>query len=237
MTYNITEKETQPKTWCHLNGSPSEILDRYCVSELCQSWPVYRDASEWRNYRDAFVKDGAFVFTTWSGGLSIDDFISTSIEGRANGDFIMHRVNGVLVDLNPKNDRAVGKMKATITQRFHFDGVDFDVECDCRFINFCLKTDGQWKVVYIKLFYEKDQMVPVDGQNVPSFGRDELSQYPAGYQYLAAAQKRLGHPILDDLPTMNNAAFFKLYEAMDAWLEGRHVSDLLQIPKDASPRY
>lgn len=173
----------------------------------------------------------------WSGGLTIDDFISASIEGRANGDFIMHRENGTLVDLNLATGRAVGKMKATITQRFNWDGVEFDVECDCRFINFCIKEGGDWKVVYIKLFYEKDRLVPVDGKTVPKFDHAEMEKYTPGYQYLSVAQARLGHPILNDLPTMNNAAFYQLYEAMDAWLEARPAGDLLEIPKNASPRY
>ena len=46
----------------------------------------------------------------------------------------MHRENGTLVDLNPVTGRAVGKMKATITQRFMFPEGACDVECDCRFI-------------------------------------------------------------------------------------------------------
>ena len=62
--YNITEKETQPNTYVHINGSIEEILDRYCVSELCKGWPVYRDASEWKHYRNIFAEKGAFVFTS-----------------------------------------------------------------------------------------------------------------------------------------------------------------------------
>ena len=63
MSYNITAKETQPNTWLHLNGTPDQILDRYCVSELLKGWPVYRDASEWKNYRECFADD-AYVFTS-----------------------------------------------------------------------------------------------------------------------------------------------------------------------------
>lgn len=64
--YNITEKETQPNTYVHINGTLEEILDRYCVSELCRGWPVYRDASEWNNYRNIFAEKGAFIFTSTS---------------------------------------------------------------------------------------------------------------------------------------------------------------------------
>lgn len=242
--YNITEKETQPNTYSHINGSIEEILDRYCVSELCKGWPVYRDASEWNNYRSLFAEKGAFVFTTWSGGLSIEDFIEVSKRGRAKGDFIMHRENGTLVDLNPSTLRAVGKMKATITQRFTFDNITFDIECDCRFIFFCHKsptsTSGgklEWKMQYSKLFYEKDKVVPVDGKTVPTFTEEELSKYPVGYQLLGAAQAKLGHEILGGLPTLNNQAFFTLYQAIDEWLQGKNVENLLGVPQDYKPKF
>ncbi len=62
-SYNITAKETAPTAFSHINGSTEEILARYCITELCKGWPVYRDASEWRNYRDLFTDD-AFVFTS-----------------------------------------------------------------------------------------------------------------------------------------------------------------------------
>ncbi|OJJ45866.1 hypothetical protein ASPZODRAFT_68951 [Penicilliopsis zonata CBS 506.65] len=238
MVYNVTEKETQPTVWSHINGTTEEIIDRYLVTELCKGWPVYRDASEWKNYRDCFVDQGGYIFTTWSGGMTIEDFIQTSISSRANGDFIMHRENGTLVDLNPKTNRAVGKMKATITQRFTLDGIEFDVECDCRFIFWCIKAPTAaspdtpvWKINFKKLFYEKDKIVPVDGKNVPVFTKEELDKYPYGYHYLGAAQAKLGHKILTDLPTMNNEGFYKNYEAMDVWLKGGNIESILGVPK------
>ncbi|KAL4900745.1 hypothetical protein BDW74DRAFT_161494 [Aspergillus multicolor] len=235
MVYNVTENETQPTLWSHINGTPEEILDRYCVTELAKGWPVYRDASEWRNYRDCFDQEGAYIFTTWSGGMTIDDFIATSIATRRDGDFIMHRENGILVDLNRDTGRAVAKMKATITQRFHTDSdneAEYDVDCDCRFIMFCKKIDGQgWKIKYKKLIYEKDRVVPVDGRSVPKFTKEELDKYPYGYRYLGASQARLGHRIKLDLPVLNNQGLGKMYEAMDAWLRGEKIEGLLGIEK------
>ena len=65
MPYNVTPEDTQPMLYNHINGNTSEALDRFCVSELCKGWPVYRDASEWNNYRDLFVKDeDAYVWTS-----------------------------------------------------------------------------------------------------------------------------------------------------------------------------
>lgn len=121
--------------------------------------------------------------TAWSGGLEIDEFIEVSKKGRAAGDFIMHRVNGTLVELNLEKGRAVGKMKATITQRFQdLDGCECDIDCDNRFIFFCKKTPQGWKTQWVKLFYEKDRIVPVDGKTVPNFPRSELSKYTEGKQ-------------------------------------------------------
>jgi hypothetical protein len=28
-----------------------EALERFKIREICEGWPVYRDAAEWRNYR------------------------------------------------------------------------------------------------------------------------------------------------------------------------------------------
>lgn len=63
MVYNITEKETAPTPVNHINGTQEELLARFAIQELCKGWPVYRDASEWRNYRDLFTDD-ASVFTS-----------------------------------------------------------------------------------------------------------------------------------------------------------------------------
>ena len=156
----------------------------------------------------------------------------------------MHRENGTLVDLNPSKNRAVGKMKATITQRFDIDGIKFDMECDTRFIFFCHKaptstSNGrpEWKTQYVKLFYEKDKVVPTDGHTVPSFDKAELEKYPEGYQYLGAAQAKLGHEILGGLPTMNNQAFFDLYQAIDEWLQGKEVAGILQVPENYKSKF
>lgn len=120
--------------------------------------------------------------------------LKVSKKGRANGDFIMHRECGISVDLNQATGRAVGKMKTTITQRFNWDGIEFDIDCDNRFFNFCQKTpEGEWKIVYYKVIYEKDRVVPVDGHSVPKFDEKDLNKYPYGYRHLGVAQAKLGH--------------------------------------------
>ncbi|KAL2272059.1 hypothetical protein VTJ83DRAFT_1430 [Remersonia thermophila] len=170
------------KMYSHNNGTVPELLDRLAVAELCKGWPVYRDASEWKNYRSLFTDD-ATVWTTWTGPLPVDEFISLSKNGKENGVFIMHRECSTLVELSPAVRRAIGKVKATITHRFHFNPTtgtvdpdpvrntaEFDIDCDCRFI-FCERSSesGHWKAKYVKLFYAKDKVVPVDGITAPAF--------------------------------------------------------------------
>lgn len=229
--YNIQAEETNPHPHNHNNGTPSQALTRFIVSELCKGWCVYRDASEWKNFRGLFTTEPehpAYVFTTWSAGVPIDEFVRVSIEGRARGDFIMHRENGTLVELAEEKERAVGKMKTTITQRFVVDGgrVAFDVECDCRFIFFCRVERAEWKVQWKKVFYEKSALRPVDGKSgsLPHFDPAALAEFPEGYKYLAVAQKMIGHKILRDLPTMNNEGFYRMNQAMADWLDGKEIN-------------
>ncbi|KAK3358505.1 hypothetical protein B0T24DRAFT_540561 [Lasiosphaeria ovina] len=227
------------KSYSHVNGSVSELLDRLAVTELCKGWPVYRDASEWKNYRSLFTDD-ATVWTTWSGPRHVDDFISISKAGKEQGVFIMHRECGTLAELSAEHGRAVGKMKATITHRFTVspsdgkrdgsEGSQFDVDCDCRFIFFCEKVpqgDGStsvWKARYVKLFYEKDKVVPADGYTAPRFTSDELAPYPEGYRYLGAAQARLGYEIDLRLPTARDLDLWdRMYGEIEKWLDGKAV--------------
>ncbi|KAK5655331.1 hypothetical protein OQA88_5898 [Cercophora sp. LCS_1] len=211
------------KTYSHINGTVDELLDRLAVAELCKGWPVYRDASEWQNYRSLFTEDGT-VWTTWSGPRHVDDFISISKAGKSAGVFIMHRECGTLAELAPSGVRAIGKMKATITHRFTFPESQFDVDCDCRFIFFCEKTPQGWKAKYVKLFYEKDKVVPVDGYTAPRFEAAELEKYPMGYRYLGAAQAKLGYEIDVHLPTPYDGALWdRMYGEMEKWLDGKDV--------------
>jgi hypothetical protein len=223
--------ESHSKQYRHINGTASEILDRAAVAELCRGWPVYRDASEWMNFRSIFAKK-AFVWTTWSGPLSIEDFIQVSKDGKDKGAWIQHRECGTLVELSRTSDnRAIGKMKAIITQRFNDKqtGVDYDVDCDCRFIFFCQREPAQdppsgfeWKAHFAKLFYDKDKVVPVDGKSVPEFGEDELKDIPVGYKYLGAAQARLGYKIDTNLPTVQSKETYdRMYRCMELWLDGK----------------
>lgn len=58
-----TPEDPLRDTYSHINGTAQERTDRFLVSELCKGWPLYRDASEWKNYRSLFA-DEATVWTS-----------------------------------------------------------------------------------------------------------------------------------------------------------------------------
>ncbi len=81
-----------------------DALERWKIRELCEGFPCHRDACEWtkvgvvlevidnvvKTYNDVqmralFAADDAYVFTTWSGGVPIDDFIKISQKGFEKG--------------------------------------------------------------------------------------------------------------------------------------------------------
>ncbi|KAM0157868.1 hypothetical protein ACHAPG_004413 [Botrytis cinerea] len=61
----------------------------------------------------------------------------------------MHRESGRSVDLNVRLGRAIGKMKATITQKLVIDDISIAVECDSQFIFLCLIEDEGYKYLAV----------------------------------------------------------------------------------------
>nr|KAK5442243.1 hypothetical protein LTR18_006096 [Exophiala xenobiotica] len=183
------------------NGPDNLVLERYKLRELAEGWPAYRDACEWENLKSIFHPD-AYIYTTWTGRTHHLDFIKASQRGMDTGAFIMHRCHGVTSDINLDATRAVTKMKATITQRFNLDGCEADAESDCRFCFFWVKTEaGEWRARYVRHWYEKDKLIPVNPNKVPKLDEQELQRYPVGYRYLAYCQeKTMGVKVLLDMP-------------------------------------
>ena len=66
---------TDPHTsvFSHINGPPEDLLDRLAVTEICKGWPVYRDASEWQNFRSLFAPKA----TVWTSKRLQYSFISS----------------------------------------------------------------------------------------------------------------------------------------------------------------
>ncbi|KAL6230899.1 hypothetical protein BDW75DRAFT_221476 [Aspergillus navahoensis] len=213
------------------NGPDALVLERMKLRELAEGWPCYRDACEWENFASIF-HPGAHIYTTWSGKVLFTEFFEVSKAGMDRGAFIMHRCNGTTTDITTDGRRAVTKMKAMITQRFVLeDGVEVDVECDCRFCYFFEKVDGRWGARFVRHWYEKDKLIPVNPARVPKIDEGELAAYPEGYKFLAYCQERtMGVKVLMDMPghnrhkgTVAGEKHDLLYIQAKAWLEDKDI--------------
>ncbi|BGP00299.1 pathogenesis associated protein pep2 [Rhodotorula toruloides] len=219
-------------------SDPTTLLDRMAIRELMEGFPAHRDACEWRKMRALFAEEDAYVFTTWSGGVPIDRFIEISEAGFAKGVKIAHRVNGGTVDVAisgpAAGKRGLGKLKATITQRFTMptetegETCEVDVEADCRLCFFVeKKANGDWKNHFFKGFYEKDRAIPVDPRRIPHFDDEKLASFPEGYRYLAYGQSA-AYKIKLDLPQSRGEEHDKFYESFIHWLEGASIETMKQ---------
>ncbi|PSK38470.1 hypothetical protein B9Z65_6023 [Elsinoe australis] len=224
---------TRPDHAVRNNGPDNLALERYKLRELAEGWPCYRDSCEWDNLKSIF-HPGAYIYTCWTGRLLYTDFIERSKAGMDKGMFVHHRVHGTTTDINAEATRAVSKMKATITQRFELDGCEVDAESDCRFVFFWTKNPetGAWGANYVRHFYEKDKLIPVDPNRVPKIDHEAAKQYPYGYRYLGyCEEKALGIKVILDLPshcresglTMNGKAHDLLYQQIKQWMDGENV--------------
>lgn len=146
------------------------------------------------------------------------------------GTFIMHRCHGVTSDIMPNSNRAVTKMKATITQRFTIDGCEVDVEADCRFCFFFERINGNWGARFVRHWYEKDKLIPVNPNKVPKLDEAKLDTYPPGYKCLAYCQElTMGVNVSKEMPghrkhagTASGDMHDILYRQAKDWLDGKN---------------
>lgn len=203
------------------NGTDADVLERFKVREICEGWPTYRDAAEWKNYRSMF-HDNAYITTSWT-QATIDDFIESSKEGfKHQKDFIyiLHRMIGQTVDV--QGNRAVSKMKVTITCRMTVDGIEMDNEADCRFFFLLEKRQGKWGVCMMTLLFDKDKMVPVNPNHVFDVPESELEGFPSRYRYLCWMEKKVGRQPKMDLSNHGPDRDI-LYAKCKDWLGGKEV--------------
>ncbi|KAL6229420.1 hypothetical protein BDW75DRAFT_235225 [Aspergillus navahoensis] len=197
------------------NGPDALVLERMKLWEVAGGWPCYCDVCEWENFASIF-HDGTHLYTTWSGKVLFMDFFAVC--------------HGATTDITPDGLRAVTKMKATISQRFVVDGVEVDVECDCRFCYFFEKVDGRWGARFVRHWYEKDKVLPVDPAKVPKIDEARLASYPEGYKFLAYFQEEtMSVSVIKNMPghnrhkdTSSGDKHDHLYKQAKAWLEGEN---------------
>ena len=243
--FHSNPQGSRPDHAARNNGPDNLALERFKIRELAEGWPCYRcqvphdhphflrvsprklakawnrDHFEWENFRSIF-HPGAFVYTTWTGRTALEDFIKLSQDGMDEGSHIMHRVHGTTVDI--AGARAIAKMKATITQRFVIDGCEVDAEADCRFCMFFEKRADHWGACFVRHFYEKDKLIPVDPRKVPALDDAVLQSLPEGYRFLSYCQMQTipGFKPLP-MPGYRGPEHDRLYWQAKQWLDGENI--------------
>ncbi len=95
-----------------------------------------------------------------------EEFIAANLDGYKRGVRIYHFLGGTSIEI--KGKRAIAQTKMSISQRAKVEGVECDVLCIGRFYDFLEKRKGKWGLVWRRLTYEKDSIVPVDPTKAPS---------------------------------------------------------------------
>lgn len=190
--------------------------DEQAIRRLIEGWALWRDTGDFDRLRSTWHGDGRMV-TTWSEGTA-DEFIALARGAWDKGMDVAHILGGSVIDIS--RDRAVAQTRLTITQRAPVHGIRCDIECIGRFYDLLERRDGRWGLVLRHPIYDRDRLVPVDGDARPPLDPDRLALYPAGYRHLAYAQSLLGMTVRTDLPGRSGPEVEALYARGRDWLAG-----------------
>ena len=192
--------------------------DELEIRRIVENWVVWRDAGDWERFRTVWHDDGRMM-ATWFQGPA-DDFIRVSREGFERGVRILHFLGGMSVEVS--YSRAVSQAKMTITQRAPVEGVECDVVCTGRFVDFLERRD-RWGIVLRQPIYESDRIIPVDPASPPQLDRGLLESFPEGYRHLAYLQTRNGFTVKPDMPGLKGPEVEALYASGRKWLLGENL--------------
>jgi hypothetical protein len=199
------------------------VSDREAIRDLIDNWVLYRDAGDWKRFREVFHDDGR-VNATWR-QTGADEFIEASREGMERGVSILHFLGGTTIDCS--KDRAFSQTKMTIQQRAEVESVLCDVTCTGRFCDFWERREGRSGLVLRQPTYERDRIDPVTpGASVP-LDSELLNRFPEGYRHLAYLQTRIGYTVKDDMPGLTGSGTERLYDAGAGWLAGEPIPETL----------
>jgi len=196
------------------NDAAEALLQRLAITEVVQSWALYRDTGDWDSLRSTMHAD-ATMTATWFDG-PVEAFIEAAQASWRKGSRSQHFLGGSIVQVNAT--RAIAQTRMAIQVRGALDGIEVDVNCSGRFYDRVEQRDGVWRIAKRKLVYEKDNLLPVDPQQRISLDPALLARFPDGYRHLAYLQTRAGATVNVDLPTAKGAALDRLIAEAQAWL-------------------
>ena len=193
------------------------LLQRLAITEVVQSWALYRDTGDWDGLRSTMHAD-ATMTATWFDG-PVEAFIEAAQASWRKGSRSQHFLGGSIVQVNAT--RAIAQTRMAIQVRAALDDIEVDVHCSGRFYDRVEQRNGVWRIARRKLVYEKDSLLPVDPQQRIQLDPTLLARFPDGYRHLAYIQTRIGYQVKMDMPQLKGPIVEELYRRGADWLAGK----------------
>jgi hypothetical protein len=192
-------------------------VDKAAIREAVENWALYRDTGRWDSLLRLYTPD-AIVHTTWFVGPA-REFVERGKQAAARGGSrAQHFVGAVSVEVN--GARAIAEARVVLLVRAPLNDVEIDVTCYCRFYDWFVRMDGDWRIKMRDGIYEKDRIDPVDPSQRIALDAGVLARFPPAYRHIAYVQSSGGAKITMDLPTPGSQALERLYAHGAAWLAG-----------------
>jgi ketosteroid isomerase-like protein len=189
--------------------------DKAAIREAVENWALYRDTGRWEALLALYTAD-AIVHTTWFVG-SAREFVERGKQAAARGGSRgQHFIGAVSVEV--AGDRAIAEARVMLLVRAPLQGIEVDVTCYCRFYDWFVRMDGDWRIKMRGGIYEKDRIDPVDPSQRITLDAAVLARFPLAYRHIAYVQSSNGATITPDLPTPGSGALERLYVEGNAWL-------------------
>jgi len=199
-------------------GSPAReaLLERLSISELVQSWAIYRDAGNWTQLRETVHADGIMTATWFEG--TFEAFITGIQAAWRRGSKSQHFQGGTVVEVLGR--KAIAQTRMSIWVRGALEGVAVDVHCIGVFYDRVenREGDGPWRIAKRNVIYDKDSMAPVHPGDVIELSPQKLLSFPEAYRHLAYLQSANGAHVNPNLPTAQGDAKDQLIRDAQSWL-------------------
>jgi hypothetical protein len=200
------------------NDRLNAFLDREALFDLVRRERFARDQKHFDVMRECF-HDDAYVRTSWYDGHGGQAYVDATRKWMGNTSTGKHWVFPAYARIN--GDRATVESPAKIFTRSKLEGVDVDIHVYSRFFSRAVRQSGSWKLLTFEVFFERDELRPVNAGETPQLDMALLAAMRPAYRFLGYIQSRRGVKVNqnllgDDRPD----ALAAFHKGEDEWLAG-----------------
>lgn len=190
------------------------LIDRLTITEVVQSWAMYRDLGDWERLRRTVHPDATMTATWYHGPF--EGFIEALQASWRKGSRSQHFVGSTVLEI--QGTRAIAQTRMSILVRGLIDGQAVDVTSIGRFFDCVENRHGAWRIAQRCVIYDKDRIDAVNPAVSLQLDPALLAKFPEGYRHLAYLQTQAGGVINPNLPTASGSALEQLVSQAQAWL-------------------